>query len=627
MEKRRLKKIKILQWLLLIIRTLIIAFLVITFARPTIKSTFSMPFTGAGKTAIIILDDGLNMLTYDRDGMHFQRAKRKLNEILEMYSRKDEVHILKAVSGEKIERSQIADLLCRYKISNWLIVLNRCREIMDGTPNINKELFIISNFHFNIGIQDTLASRFQQLPIYYCSIGSREIYNFSIDTVRIMSQILEIGKPVLFEIMLSNQTPEIDGEIGVHLYIDDKRAAHQQVNIKSGTSKSVEMSYSPKTEKIYQGYIEIDDDDLIADNRYYFSFQILPQIQLLFLDNSPSPFLKIALESIMDKSNVRVTFEQYPNWRRQTFDTYQVLFLSNPGSMEIGLQKKLEAFTTRGSLIIMPGDNTIPDQFNDCFKLIFTGLQLGERVETSSGNGFFTFKPLQSKHPLFNGLYREQNFSPALPHFYKYFQVNSYRPVERLIVFTNDAPFLIRDNHNYLFSAYIDETWTDIQYKGLFTPLLARLFQIAAIKASPTHAQTSPEIPVTVTLQENLSQNKYALRFPDGNVQNLFPVTGNDQILLPIGTLMEPGNYPIYNNQKLATVINVNINRTYLVPPYVELKSNTMYRILTEDINLRLPFISSHLGNELALYALIIVILLLAAEHLVVKIIEGDGTA
>ena len=86
LEKRRLKKVKIYQILLIIIRTLLIIFLILAFARPTFAGAWSIlqePSTNT--TAVVILDDGLSMRQYDSGGNRFNRALLKLNHVLKSF--------------------------------------------------------------------------------------------------------------------------------------------------------------------------------------------------------------------------------------------------------------------------------------------------------------------------------------------------------------------------------------------------------------------------------------------------------------------------------------------------------------------------------------------------------------
>ena len=69
LEKRRLKKVKIYQILLIIIRTLLIVMLVLAFARPTFSGAWNiLQEPSANTTAVIILEDGLNRGSFPSHG-------------------------------------------------------------------------------------------------------------------------------------------------------------------------------------------------------------------------------------------------------------------------------------------------------------------------------------------------------------------------------------------------------------------------------------------------------------------------------------------------------------------------------------------------------------------------------
>ena len=71
LQKNKIRKIKLKQWLLLALRVLIILFLVMAFARPTIKGIAIGGTTSAAKTtAVFILDDTYSMSVVDANGSY-----------------------------------------------------------------------------------------------------------------------------------------------------------------------------------------------------------------------------------------------------------------------------------------------------------------------------------------------------------------------------------------------------------------------------------------------------------------------------------------------------------------------------------------------------------------------------
>ncbi|HEX7402294.1 MAG TPA: BatA domain-containing protein, partial [candidate division Zixibacteria bacterium] len=83
LEKTRMRRVKIKEYLLLIIRSLIILLAVAAFARPAIKGSFATRVGAHAKTSIAVLLDNSYSLGYEtKDGPIFKAAKDKAKNIL-----------------------------------------------------------------------------------------------------------------------------------------------------------------------------------------------------------------------------------------------------------------------------------------------------------------------------------------------------------------------------------------------------------------------------------------------------------------------------------------------------------------------------------------------------------------
>ena len=77
LQKNKIRKIKFKQWLLLLIRVLIIMALVFAFSRPTMKNASLFGLGQNAKTsAVIILDNSFSMSVLSSSGSYFNIAKK-----------------------------------------------------------------------------------------------------------------------------------------------------------------------------------------------------------------------------------------------------------------------------------------------------------------------------------------------------------------------------------------------------------------------------------------------------------------------------------------------------------------------------------------------------------------------
>jgi len=154
MQRRQVRRLKIRQLLLLILRMLIIFVAVMAFARPTTKS--DLVGTHAAVSAVVLFDNSASMNRYVADGNLYTLALKKTRELLETFSQADEVSLVPlcdvsetddeiafssaAVALKKLELTR----LC-YGPADFETTLELAVELIDHSKNLNREIYIVSD--------------------------------------------------------------------------------------------------------------------------------------------------------------------------------------------------------------------------------------------------------------------------------------------------------------------------------------------------------------------------------------------------------------------------------------------------------------------------------------------------
>lgn len=100
LQKNKIRRVKLKQWLLLALRVLIILLIVTAFARPTLEGVSMGGTTSAAKTtALFILDDSFSMSVVDQDGSYINQAEQTIKELLSNFEEGDEAGLI-LVSGD-----------------------------------------------------------------------------------------------------------------------------------------------------------------------------------------------------------------------------------------------------------------------------------------------------------------------------------------------------------------------------------------------------------------------------------------------------------------------------------------------------------------------------------------------
>ena len=92
MEKRQLRRLKIRQWLLLILRMLIVLAAVLAFARPTLKE--GSIGSHAAVAAVILFDNSVSMDRSVADGNLMELARRRTQQLIETFTQSDQVALV-----------------------------------------------------------------------------------------------------------------------------------------------------------------------------------------------------------------------------------------------------------------------------------------------------------------------------------------------------------------------------------------------------------------------------------------------------------------------------------------------------------------------------------------------------
>jgi hypothetical protein len=633
LENQRLKQIKIYDYLLILLRTLVLLTLILAFARPTFTSKPVFSQQSARTTSVIILDSGINMRRYDDLGNRYLRAQSTLKRLLDRFNPEDKIFIIQSTYPDQFlnEFSDLTETNGSFSHGKWSRAFTETRKIFKDFPNFNQELHIVSDFQFKENAFDSLYTQDPDIRISLLKIGSQIVSNFSIDTLEIKNQIFEVNKPIQIETRIINSKNEISEPVEIHLFVNQQRVAHKRVLVSPNSSKRVDLSFTPKSVGQMGGYIEIMDDDLLADNRYYFSLKIPSGIKLLFTDDNPSVFLKAALTSLSEQTDVQILMEKYNSWTRQNFRSFDILILSDFPMLDASVIQRLKNYLENGgSVLLIPGMRSIPSEFNKMASSLGISSRIIELIQTTHDNEFYFLKEPNLNHPLFSGLFRMENPELSKPKFYRYFKFSMSDKDNIILAYQNSDPFLVKADHNqgsvFIMSSYIDDVWTDIQYRGIFLPLLSRIFHYGASHASQIQSSVVVEQEKIITMNYVSNAGDFYLKLPDGEKSRIVPRQQNQNLHFHLKNLKTPGLYQIFAGERSISTTPVNAEIKAIVNPYMDLdKFNDLktIRIYSENDNFEEEIIQARFGSELWKLFIVIALLLIGAELFIIKKMEG----
>ena len=325
LQKNKIRKIKLKQWLLLALRVLIILFLVTAFARPTLKGVAIGGTTSAAKTtAVFILDNTPSMSVVDVKGSYFNQAKDVIKQLLNRLQEGDGAALILVSDQNTGEVKTISDLSAfqkqvdAVKISDASGLLNtaivKAAKVVSNSNNFNKEIYILSDFQSGRLADDGSLSDLSQLlndkvRLYAFNFQSKQAFNIGIDNFKLNTQIFEKDKPVSFSVTVTDYSKQPADNQVVSLYINGERSAQQSISLNAGDSKSLLLEAVVKQSGFVDAFAEIEDDDILQDNRRYSDLFIPKEIPVVIFTDDPadSRLLNIALTAAGNGTELTIT--------------------------------------------------------------------------------------------------------------------------------------------------------------------------------------------------------------------------------------------------------------------------------------------------------------------------------
>lgn len=568
LEKTRLRKIQLKQWLLLLIRTLVIFLSVLAFARPSWHPERVM---GEGRTsAVLVFDDGYRSSQLTKDGIVWERYQAAGEEVFSLLKKGDEVsaafisspedrltlnHDMSA-EGEKLFKKEAAAIGASARPS-----LMQAGRLLDASHNPNREIYFFSDGRFAPArTEANPASSLRHGRLFWLRPDLEDSDNRALSSFRFTDPVLAAGLPVRLEAEVFNQKKSWASDVLVSLYLDGKKVSQQAVDLTGGENKKVLLEGTVFASGWHWGYLELPDDDLQADNRLYFSFYLRPKLRLLLAADTPEYWS--AAELVLSAGQkaggwFEIQRARLSEFSRLDWSAIDAAFVALPEVFDFGWWERILRFVGDDGGVLLAPENGLKN-YPANVVLQATGLKL-EGLVASGAQEFFSFRP-EAAHPIFSFLTQGKS-GPTLK-FYSYHRNQAGSEGLALARFSQGGTALVEkraEKGRLLFStASLERSNTDLYFHAFAVPFFFRTAQyLASFSAAGTDFKTGervffspPDFPKKFPLK---------LTGPDGGTAEV-SLSNKRQAHLDLGVLAVPGVYRLYQDTFLAGMAAVNID-------------------------------------------------------------------
>lgn len=438
-EKQKVRRVKLIQWLLMALRVLIIAMLVLGFSRPVIQDVRIPGFTSASKTsAVIIIDDSFSMEVVDGRGSYFNQVKNGVNLILSGLKEGDDVSILftsesypelATPSGDFLNLKKIiSQVEPGFKTGMLNSAIIKAASIIGESENLNKELYIFSDFQKStLGNEkeftDVSALLDSRVKTRLFNFNSKEVVNSAVTGVKVNNQVFEPGKDISVTATIRNFSEDDVNNGLVSLFVNGERGAQKSYNLAAGKITDVTLSARVEKPGFSEIRVEIDEDDLKADNSRFASIYLPYEFKVVLLGKaSDLKFINAAIEAGSFAGNMQIIRKEISQTGSLDFNEVNLVIVSGAGGGDLS---KLKNYVKQGGgIMLFPGENTTLAEFSTLLSSFGVVAPAELKKDAKALPGKFT--SIRFEHPLLREIFQTQyGNSVESPELFTYFRIPS----------------------------------------------------------------------------------------------------------------------------------------------------------------------------------------------------------
>ena len=581
LEKKEMNRLRLKRLLLLLIRTLIVISIVLSFSRPTIRGY--LPGGELSTNAVILLDNSLSMQILNEEMSLFDESTQAVTEILGTFNKNDRLILLSSVQNERDvsadmkwsspENIDLEDVNISYRSSDLKSALQKSIKLLNNKKSANKELFIISDFQGKsvVNIDNNIDKTTNDLHVYLLKMTSNEL-NYSISRADVISKVLREGSSVRIGIEVRSNSEE-NNEVRLELFIEGTRVGQTILNPTSQNAAISNFSVPIKRSGFISGFAELEDDALKADNRRYFNLYIPEQIRVLAIGSENDLFFTAAAIRTSLKNGARSELKviKPSEINRVHLDDFDVILLSAlPEQSDRFAQQLKEYVKIGGGLLLFPGNGFDIEKYNDSFSSELNMPKINGIARSDDLlEEYTTIGTIDWNHPLFAGIFSGDESDLNYPKIKKYYTIEEHTNGEDIAILVNDKPFIsefrLGEGHIIFMLTAPSLDWSDFPLKGLWVPFISRAVEYAMTGQSSFIDTVRVGSDLSFDMDLKKPGNNLMVKTPNGKSYAILAEAKGNKFQARFDKVDLPGIYRLIQDDKLLKMKSVNIDRKELI--------------------------------------------------------------
>lgn len=475
-KTRKARQVK--NWLLLLLRMLALSALVFAFAQPRFNSKSSKELPSGLPQVAVYLDNSASMSISKDEAKPFDQAWNVAKNIPTWYEKKgwfqlltnqfESRHMWTSANGFLDQVSQVGN---SFKSRNLTTVLERSnRQLNNQKLGENKIQVLLSDFQKSNTGNPTNLILDSSIKFQFLVFEHEKLSNVFVDSVWLAEPIQVQEKVQMLKVRLAQSGVIFGKPLNIRLMANGNIISGKTINLKDQPFFDLDLPFRIKSGEKLNCEIQIDDEPVTFDNRFYLTLQAPPPLPIFILDDTKNPFISAVLSNPLFTSKTgslrSVDFEKL---KQADF-----ILLNETGPMDESLSQALENRCREGAAVVfIPSSN---EKENKALPK-WTGLNVEPIIATPGGKSsdWKIRLPLKNE-PFFQGSFSEINSNSTQAYAKPTLQLLNG---VSLLRFENGDPFLAQQKVGfgsvYVVASPIRDENSNLQKHPLFLPMIFKM--------------------------------------------------------------------------------------------------------------------------------------------------------
>ncbi|MFH1502244.1 MAG: BatA and WFA domain-containing protein [Candidatus Eisenbacteria bacterium] len=542
LERRKIRRVRIRQILLLIVRSLIILAVALALARPTLSGALAAGAGHARTSVAIVVDQSASMSRQGERGSLFDEAVDVATRVAGLLDEGDQAFLVTGgvpprslLSGGTFSRGTlteaIAGLVPTAAATDYTGSVRLATELLENAGNLNRELYVVGDMQRSGWSEPLLGDE---------AGDGRETGPGESPTVYLLQLEGSIGNLAATDVMadrryggtagLYSVTAQVDNggrrraEVPVRLFVDGVQVGRAGVDLDPGERGSAQFSVAVQEDAWHSGWVELPPDALETDDRAYFTIPPARTTEILVVEPDGEPerndayYAVRALDPSGDHERFKPVTVPLSSLMVQHQGRFPAVVLADVGRIDADAGAWLERHIDGGSgVVFILGDRTDVRTWNEGEVPGSSLVTLVEAFERPAG---VRLAPHGHGHPLLDGLaFGERLIDEISMRRGFVAEVDGGDDVLELPGL-GPALVLVRGSaaegsgEVAVFLTALDPDWNDLSRSGFLVPLLHRVVdQVSGRAAHHTRVLVGEDLEVELP---GGSHGRVEVTLPDG---------------------------------------------------------------------------------------------------------------